>query len=125
MIKSNKRLRLFYIKKNAFMCIVLFRQSASVLVAVPPCSVLCAEFESDSLIGDRNNVTGVAFGLDKSGRLAGIKATPVATLIVCEVVTFAIDVIFSFVISTGAMLNRLSLSVLFDGVASGVGMRAF
>lgn len=41
---------------------LLFRQSASAFVAgVPACSVLCAEFESDSLIGDKNNVTGVAF----------------------------------------------------------------
>lgn len=102
------------------------RQSASVVVAVPPCNVLCAEFESDSLIGDRNNVTGVAFGLGRSGKLAGIRATPVEiTLIGCDVTTFGMDVIFSFIISTGAMLKRLSLSVLFDGVASGVGMRAF
>lgn len=105
---------------------ILLRQSASVLDAVPPCSVLCAEFESDSLIGDKNSVTGVAFGLDRSGKLAGIRATPVvATLIGCVVATFGMDVKFSLIISTGAMLKRLSLSVLFDGVASGVGMRAF
>lgn len=105
---------------------VLLRQSASVVLAVPPCSVLCAEFESDSLIGDRNSVTGVAFGLGRSGKLAGMRATPVEiTLIGCDVATFGMVVIFSFIISTGAMLKRLSLSVLFDGVASGVGMRAF
>lgn len=96
------------------------------MVAVPPCKVLCAEFESDSLIGDKNNVTGVAFWLGRSGKLPGIRATPVEiTLIDWGAATLCMDVIFSFIISTGAMLKRLSLSVLFDGVASGVGMRAF
>lgn len=98
---------------------LLFLQSASAFVAGDPAwSVLWAEFESDSLIGDRNSVTGVAFWFDKSGRLAGIRATPVVTD------TFASDDMFSSTISTGAKLNRLSLSVLLDGVASGVGMRA-
>lgn len=78
---------------------VLLRQSASAVDAVPPCNVLCAEFESDSLIGDRNSVTGVAFWLGKSGKLAGIRATPVEiTLIGCDVVTFVMDVILSFII---------------------------
>lgn len=116
-------------EKNYYLCYVLLRQSANAVVAVPPCSVLCAEFESDSLIGDRNSVTGVAFGFgfDRSGKLAGIIATPVdITLICCDVATFGgMDCIFSLIISTGAMLKRLSFSVLFDGVASGVGMRAF
>lgn len=85
--------------------------------------MLCAEFESDSLIGDKNSVTGVAFGFGKSGKLAGIKATPVAILIV-DVDTFGMVVIFSLIMSTGADINRLSLSMLFDVVASGVGMRA-
>lgn len=103
---------------------LLFRQSANAFVAGEPAwSVLCAEFESDSLIGDRNSVTGVAFGFGKSGRLAGIKATPDAMPIGVD--TFIIDDIFSLIISTGAKLNRLpSLSMLFDVVASGVGIRA-
>lgn len=108
---------------NRSYCIQL-RQSANVLFAVPPCSVLCAEFESDSLIGDRNSVTGVAFVLGRSGKWAGMSATPVATLIGGAVI-LGIDVKLSFVISTGATLNRFSLSMLFAGVASGVGMRAF
>lgn len=75
--------------------VLLFLQSANAFVAgVPACSVLCAELESDSLIGDKNKVTGVAFGFGRSGRLAGIRATPVATLI-CVAVKFAIDVTFS------------------------------
>lgn len=113
------------IKINSQLYCILLRQSASALVAVPPCSVLCAEFESDSLIGDRYSVTGVAFELDRSGKLVGMRATPAATLIGCEATTFGMDVRLSFAISTGATLKRLSLSVLFDGVASGVGMRAF
>lgn len=104
---------------------VLFLQSAKAFVAgEPACSVLCAEFESDSLIGDKNSVTGVAFGFGKSGKFAGIKATPVAILIGVDVDTFGMVVIFSLIISTGAEMNRLSLSMLFDVVASGVGMRA-
>lgn len=120
------KLGFVFFASNACNFHVQLRQSASAVVAVPPCNVLCAEFESDSLIGDKNSVTGVAFGGDRSGKLAGIRATPVEiTPIDCGAATLCMDVIFSFIISTGAMLKRVSLSVLFDGVASGVGMRAF
>lgn len=95
-----------------------FRQSVKTVFAnafvagVPACSVLCAEFESDSLIGCRSNVT-----LEFVCKLAGSNLTPSAIL-TGDVWPFniSIDVV-------GAKLNRLSFSFAFDVVASGVGIR--